>query len=62
MDLDALPSGLPLHPLTLALLNADEDRLYLQLLGTFKDDGVEMKQFAGTYFSHTFHTTSFEFV
>lgn len=46
-----------------SIVEADENRIYLQVLGTFGEDGTDLKRFAGKlqfdFFCITFHTVSF---
>lgn len=46
-----------------SIVAADENRIYLQVLGTFGQDGIDLKQFAGKFWfdfsRNTFHITPF---
>lgn len=46
------PSASPHGRLAHSIAESDEDRLYLQVLGTFKEDGADLEQFAGTCSFH----------
>lgn len=50
------PSATSIERLAHSIVNADEDRLYLQVLGTFGEDGTDLNRFARMYFFHFFYT------